>query len=267
MADNDEVEGLNTRKSEWEVVSLTASAYAATSGSTEVQQTDDAEGSTYDEAETSRALFMSSHFVFPPSQHENLPLEPEEIEIHEETAGKGDIAGLGVEGDKSMRMDDQDQMLRTVHDEFPGIQFFDEKGNRLSIQSSGYEPGKEQSPYGTTLSSLHDETVSGGPGAYANHMATEAVETEDSSDSPSESSSLSKALKKEGFSASNLPCGAWWKKRAVSFYAQAKDASAFWSIFVAAAVMGLVVLGQQWQQERWQVLQQKWNLTLRDEVG
>ncbi|KAK4801844.1 hypothetical protein SAY86_000047 [Trapa natans] len=254
MADVDEVEEANTRRSDWEVVSLTASAYAAAMGSPEVPQIDGAGGSTYDEAETSRALFMSGHFVFPPSQHENLPIDREQDEIHEETVGKDD---------KSTIMDDKDQALGTIHDEFQGMQVFYEKGNRLSTQSSGYESGKEQSPYSASFSSSHDKNVSGGPGRYADHIPTEAVETGDSPESPSESY-FSKALEKD-CSASDPPCSSWWKKRAVSLYAQAKDANAFWSVFVAAAVMGLVILGQQWQQERWQVLQQKWHLYLRDE--
>ncbi|EPS69475.1 hypothetical protein M569_05298, partial [Genlisea aurea] len=49
----------------------------------------------------------------------------------------------------------------------------------------------------------------------------------------------------------------WWKKKAVWVYSQAKEANAFWSIFVAAAVMGLVMLGHRWQQERWQAFQLK----------
>ncbi|KAK4769421.1 hypothetical protein SAY86_027571 [Trapa natans] len=245
MADNNEVEGANTRN-DWEVVSLTASAYAATSGSPEVPQIDGAEGSAYDEAETSHALFMSGHFVFPPSQHENLPIDPEQDEIHEETVGK----------------DDKDQALGTAHDEFPGVNVFDERGSRVSIQNSGYEPDKEQSHYSASFSYLYDKTLTGGSSPYADHRPTEAVETEESPDSPSESY-LSKALEKD-CSASDLPCS-WWKKRAVSLYDQAKDANAFWVVFVAAALMGLSILGQKWRQERWQVLHQRWHLYLRDE--
>ncbi|KAK4761660.1 hypothetical protein SAY87_029544 [Trapa incisa] len=261
MADNNEVEGANTRN-DWEVVSLTASAYAATSGSPEVSQIDGAEGSAYDEAETSHALFMSGHFVFPPSQHENLPIDPEQDEIHEETVGKYDIAELAAEGVKSTIMHDKDQALGTAHVEFPGVNVFDERGSRMSIQNSGYEPDKEQSPYSASFSYLYDKTLTGGSSPYAVHRPTEAVETEESPDSPSESY-LSKALEKD-CSASDLPCS-WWKKRAASSYDQAKDANAFWVVFVAAAVMGLSILGQKWRQERWQVLHQRWHLYLRDE--
>ncbi|OWM64250.1 hypothetical protein CDL15_Pgr018822 [Punica granatum] len=265
MADNEEGEEMNTRRSDWEVVSLTASAYAAAPSSAEVQRKDDEAGRTYNEAETSRALFMSGHFVFPPSQHENLPLEPEH-EIREDSAGKGDFAELGVEGDRSVRKGEKDQTVRIVHDEFSGMQFFDEKGNRLSVQNSEYNPDKEQSPYSaTTLSSLHSETVSGGGTVHADPTPNEVEEAEESFDPTAESSQLSKPLNEKGYFGSDLPCSAWWKKRATSLYAHAKDANAFWSIFIAAAMMGLVLLGQQWQQERWQMLQQKWHLSLKDE--
>ena len=49
------------------------------------------------------------------------------------------------------------------------------------------------------------------------------------------------------------------------FYAHAKEANAFWSIFIAVAMMGLVILGQRWQQERWQALQLKWQLSINNE--
>uniref|UniRef100_A0A2N9F0C0 Uncharacterized protein n=1 Tax=Fagus sylvatica TaxID=28930 RepID=A0A2N9F0C0_FAGSY len=77
----------------------------------------------------------------------------------------------------------------------------------------------------------------------------------------SSSPTLAKDEKHDG---SNLPCGAWWKRRAASLYAHAKEANTFWSIFIAAAVMGLVLLGQRWQQERWQALQLKWQISIND---
>ncbi|KAK4787330.1 hypothetical protein SAY86_011163 [Trapa natans] len=187
---------------------------------------------------------MSDHFVFPPSQHENLPLEPEDSEIHEDAAGKQDAAELTCEWDKTMRKDDKEEALKIVHDEFKGKQFLDDKGDRLHIQSSEYEPDMGHSPYGTTiLSSLHSETAS----AYDDLLSREAIGTEDSFDLPAESSQLSNPLIEEDNCVSDLPCSAWWRKRADSLYAQAKDANAFWSIFIAASVMGIVIMGQHWQ--------------------
>ncbi|KAL0775688.1 hypothetical protein Bca101_040840 [Brassica carinata] len=59
-------------QNEWEVVSLTSSAYAASPPGPYNSR------DAYYGAENSRGLFMSDHFVFPPSQHENLPLVEEE---------------------------------------------------------------------------------------------------------------------------------------------------------------------------------------------
>lgn len=50
-------------------------------------------------------------------------------------------------------------------------------------------------------------------------------------------------------------------------YIRTREANAMWSLFFAAAVTGLVVLGQRWQQERWQVLQLKWQSSISSEVN
>ncbi|KAL3652613.1 hypothetical protein CASFOL_002294 [Castilleja foliolosa] len=70
------------RGNEWEVVSLSASADAAAPGPQQVYPNDDSR-ITLDSKhrdETSSPLFMSRHFLFPPNQHENSPLEPEQKE-------------------------------------------------------------------------------------------------------------------------------------------------------------------------------------------
>ncbi|KAF3579125.1 hypothetical protein DY000_02028828 [Brassica cretica] len=48
-------------------------------------------------------------------------------------------------------------------------------------------------------------------------------------------------------------------------YIRTREANAMWSLFFAAAVTGLVVLGQRWQQERWQVLQLMWQSSISSE--
>ncbi|XP_047320021.1 ATG8-interacting protein 1 [Impatiens glandulifera] len=168
---NNEVESNALRGVEWEVVSPTTSAAAAPSIEQVECDTDE------DQADnTLRALFMSGHFVFPPSQHENLPIEPETIQM--------DTLSDMMEGD-----------------------VIDESTNQ------------------------------------------EHLKDDKQNDAP------------------ELPCNAWWKRRAVSIYTHAKDTNAFWSIFVAAAVMGIVIIGQQWQKERWQVLQHKWRFLLDEKMG
>ncbi|XP_019175584.1 PREDICTED: ATG8-interacting protein 2-like [Ipomoea nil] len=81
MGSNKDTEETTAHGNEWEVVSLIASAYAAALGSKQEDANDEHKDSGEYEAETSSALFMSGHFVFLSSQHENLPLKQENNEI------------------------------------------------------------------------------------------------------------------------------------------------------------------------------------------
>lgn len=284
-ADDEEAEEAMPRGNEWEVVTLTASTYAAAPGPRADESFHEEKDPTVSddyEAETSRALFMSGHFVFPPSQHENLPIEPENLEIskgfkEDEPAGELNVA----KGSKAAQKEDENWTLEglNVPEEFPGIPLLEEKGDRmLSIHGSGFvEPttlhqldvdDKEQNVYGTAkFNSFHNETEIGGSVIYGeNVVVSDLVEPSDHDLDPSFFiSKPPKSGEEHEIDDSELPCGAWWKRRMVSLCAQVKDTSAFWSIFVAAAVMGLVILGQRWQQERWEVLQQRWQLSVGNE--
>ncbi|KAK4339291.1 hypothetical protein RND71_040753 [Anisodus tanguticus] len=270
MASNEEGEETAPRGNEWEVVSLTQSAYAAAPGPKQVDPNDDNNSSAQYVADTSQAMFMSGHFVFPPSQHENLPMEPDVNEIHNEQGGED--AGpelVADEGGKSDSYGGSTETKGSSTPEFPGIQFFDEKGNRLSISGAEFEDDaalqglssvdKEQSFFGTANYSSYQSEEPMGLSA-----ATEETDVLAESVEPfhqgvdSVASNLPKAKDEDDYDTTNLPCQAWWKRRAASLIARAKDANTFWSIFIAATVMGLVIIGQTWQQERWQVLQMKW---------
>ncbi|XP_027349081.1 ATG8-interacting protein 1 [Abrus precatorius] len=279
MANNEDGSEKTSRGNEWEVVSLTASTYAAAPGPDEVESKDDGKEDVYaqDEAETSRALFMSDHFVFPPSQHENLPLEPDYSEIHDESGNK-DVASEETHEEVTVPSGkDEENMTLAGLEEFDGMQYFDEKINRLSVQGKQFEEGttlpgfglteKGESMYDPTkYTSFHGETTIGGVTAYDESIVDpETTELAEQGSNISPDLSLSKnSSKDDKYSPSDLPCGAWWKRRAASLYAHAKEANAFWSVFIAATVMGLVMLGQRWQQER--ALQLKWQISLNDEA-
>ena len=274
MADNEEGEENVPRGNEWEVVSLTASAYAAAPGPKEVETKEDSTGDSYvaEEAETSRAMFMSGHFVFPPSEHENLPLEPDNSVEH---VGKDVVPESGLdEVGRSRTKKEEDWTLKglNVHDEFPGMQFFDKKHGTEFEEGTTLQRldliDKDQSLYSAaTFSSLHSEEALGGSATYGEDaIVSELIEaSEQGSGFPADVPQSPKPLQDDKYDGSNLPCEAWWKRRAVSLYAHAKEANAFWSIFIAAAVMGLVILGQHWQQERWQALQLKWQHSVKNE--
>ncbi|KAL0320618.1 UNVERIFIED_CONTAM: ATG8-interacting protein 1 [Sesamum radiatum] len=274
MADNEEGAETAPRGNEWEVVSLTASAYAAAPGPQQVESINDSQGKLggENEAETSNAMFMSGHFVFPPSQHENLPLAPENSEIREEKGGEYDVSQLiSDDGGKSALKDEENVSIRELMtDEFPGIQIFDEKGNKLSATGAYFEKDvvfdKEKSIYNTTeFSSFHCESTIPKSDTVEECGETDYSVVPEDHGLDSGLSNFQKPDEGEKYDAGGLPCEAWWKRRAVSLYAHAKEANTFWSIFVAAAVMGLVIIGHHWQQERWQVLHLKWQFGISDE--
>ncbi|XAR63045.1 hypothetical protein NMG60_11022839 [Bertholletia excelsa] len=276
MVDNEEVGENIPRGNEWEVVSLTASAYASAPSPRQVELNDIGREDTggEDEAESSRALFMSGHFVFPPTQHENLPLEPENIEIQNIQGIEDDVSETGaLEVVGSVTKDEEDWSIKrlAMSDDLPGIQFFDEKGNRLSgeLNEAPILQGlieKEQSMYSASKpSSFHSETTMDGPATCDNDRATAAKIEPSEGGSDSAISQLSEPASQDKYDSSVIPCEAWWKRQASSLYAQAKEANAVWSVFIAAAVMGLAILGQRWQQERWQVLQLNWKFSINDE--
>ncbi|KAK6920112.1 hypothetical protein RJ641_016016 [Dillenia turbinata] len=274
-----------SRGTEWEVVQLTESTFAAAPGPKEIQvnDSDKEDMPLQDEAETSRALFMSGHFVFPPNEHENLPVEPIGAEIQCAHGDEDVVTKLDVEeGVRSNEKGEENWKNiegLNIADEFPGIQIFDEKGNRLSVHGKEFTEGTaldalslvddEQNLFdATSYSSFHGETDLGGSTAYdENTVISEPIEpTESGLNFPVVPSHSPKPVK-DDYNGSDLPCGAWWKRRAASLYAYARETNAFWSVFIAAAVMGLVILGQQWQKERWQVLQMRWQFNINDEAS
>ncbi|KAF8087725.1 hypothetical protein N665_0570s0036 [Sinapis alba] len=211
------------RGNEWEVVSLTSSAYAASPGPYNVESIDARkfDDHAYYGAETSRDLFMSDHFVFPPSQHEDLPLDDNDDEpVSQEEASKDVQGGLMME--EGQGLSDEHTTSRQYMESFGS-----EHGLIDSEPSESAEVGLD----------LHSDT------------AKDIVGPE-------------KDAKKARH---DLPCEAWWRRRAVSMYIRTREANAMWSLFFAAAVTGLVVLGQRWQQERWQVLQLKWQSSISSE--
>lgn len=294
VADNEESEKPATRGNEWEVVSLTGSTYAAAPTPEQVDVTDYEKSDMVEQnqPQPSLLLYRSGHFVFPPSQHENLPLVPETNEIRSvqesEDSGSQFLKEEGIQsktkeqGEEGIQSDtkEQEMVINTkglnISDEFPGIPIFDEKGNILRVGGTEFEEriafrglnmvDKERSFYDTgKFNSFHDDpTVGGSANVDEDTAPTEVLEPHGHGLDLSVSSVAEQVDKNSD--GSHLPCEAWWKRRAAAFYTHAKEANTVWSIFVAAAVMGLVILGQQWQQERWQVMQLKWQFNINNEV-
>ncbi|KAI3444525.1 hypothetical protein Pfo_001190 [Paulownia fortunei] len=271
MSGNNEGEEIVRKGNEWEVVALTESAYAAAPGPKQDILHDSPSNLIGDDnAETSHAMLMSGHFGFSPSMHENMPLEPE----YKETCCGKDHDGPQVtvqQGGKSdLKHEENLHIEGLVSDEFLGVPQYDEKGSNMSFYSSDFGDvassnliEKEQSMYNTgKFGSCDDEAA-----ASISYMADEGtgiaepIESLDHDVNPGMSN-----IEEDKFDElPNLPCEAWWRRHAASLYGHVKNANPFWSIVVAAAVMGLVIVGHRWQRDKPQVFQLKSQLVIDDE--
>ncbi|XP_078175355.1 mesoderm induction early response protein [Carex rostrata] len=193
MSDNEKgVEGSTSKEPDWDMLSLSSSTYT-------------------DKEPATESLFMSGHFVFPPSEHENLPIEPESTEPESELEQESVIAPEEEQPRESIEYQSSPE----------GIKFFEE-GQRVTIHDSDEEE---------TGNSLVDDN----------------------------------GTKNDGNEEKALPCGAWWKRHAVCLYKNVKEANTIWSVLVATALMGLVVLGQRWHKEKWQ-MNSRWRFHINNEM-
>lgn len=248
MADNEEREEGTSRGNGWEVVSLTSSAYAAVPVPDQVNANDDS-GHTIQRDE---AMFMSGHFVFPPSQHENLPLEPENVEVQNMQEISPSFSRLSLKEEDNQ--EDKGFGEADEFDEETTLQGLD-LNEKDSIMTSALKFGY-----------VYSEPTGGGSTAYdENTVIPEHLETSEGFSDKDMLRSSNNAEKDDEYENSALPCEAWWKRGAASLYAQTKEANPFWSIFVAAAVVGLVVLGRHLHREKLEVLHQKWLLNFNSE--
>uniref|UniRef100_A0A7N0ZSZ7 Uncharacterized protein n=1 Tax=Kalanchoe fedtschenkoi TaxID=63787 RepID=A0A7N0ZSZ7_KALFE len=220
MADNDLGDRTNNGN-EWDVVSLTASTYAAAPSYGVHELNNTAAVMPVFGGETPRTMFLSDHFVFPPSQHENLPLEPDVVE---------------------------DGGVETAADEI----------------EEGSVPGEFDEHSVSDASDEHRGRLFGGTVAEEEACHYEVLDVSGQDTSLSSDLSNSKIVEDDKLQP-EIPSETWWKRYATSLYSNAKESNSFWSVFVAAAVMGLVIIGQRWQQERWQALQMKLHVNLTDE--
>ncbi|GAB2291019.1 hypothetical protein Dimus_025275 [Dionaea muscipula] len=263
--DNDGGDEFNSRGNGWEVVSLTASTYAASPGLKGPEPVHEEKGSVTDDGEEaiSRALFMSGHFAFPPRQQENLSTKEEDKEMHKKEVGEqmvSEVQTVGGDGSQQKKVDNLSISGLNAPQDFPGIQVFDGKGDsRPIIDDSDFDE--------TTLlckANVMDKELTTLGGSASLHELNELLER--GLDPFLLQSQLSGNGDKDDADDKDdgheLPSGSWWKRLAARLRVHAKETNAFWSIFIVAAITGLVVLGQKWQQERSQVLQQKWQLSL-----
>nr|XP_043620653.1 ATG8-interacting protein 2-like [Erigeron canadensis] len=254
MADTDEGQTTTPRGADWEVVSLTASAYAAAPGGN-MPEFKHEEMAEKDKVESSNALFMSGHFVLPSSKHD-MPSEYEKTEILDQLVGKdyGSESVKNVSGKPDSKEEENWNLMNLANADFTK----DSTLSGLNISE------KEQSIYGSPmLHSLHNEATIGALNIDdETNVLDESIQ---SSDPILDSSTASFPTKEDNHEGSGTPYSAWLKKQAISLYAHAKETNAFWSVFAVAAVMGIVIIGRRWQQERWQGLRHELKSKVNDE--
>ncbi|KAL6841082.1 hypothetical protein ACP4OV_029051 [Aristida adscensionis] len=232
MADNEKemVEGTTPRGADWEVVTLTASAYEAAPGP-EGKATAGTKG--LGTSNSSNALLMSDHFVFPPSEHENLPIQTNFDEIQPEKDLQE--ASTSVE-DYSFKNVDAKNGVGSER-----VQFCDE-GKSLSVddvEMRGDAPGY---------------------GSHAEDDGHSSVVYDDVTDAGDDSDDKLGQPSKPADSKScdtDASCKCWLKKHMTCLYHQAKETNAIWSVVVVAALVGIVILGR-WHKDKLNLKQLKW---------
>ncbi|KAF3322166.1 hypothetical protein FCM35_KLT13307 [Carex littledalei] len=190
MADDEKQTEVMRSGTDWEVVSLTSSAYAAAPNKSEIMS----DASKINSNQES-SLFGSGHFVFPPSEHENLPVDPNEIDI--KTREQENLSGEEEEG--QIEKEKREEELETAgQDESFKKEESQEISSEVENREDKFELGADKK--------------------------REGKEGEDGLE--------------------------WVKKRGLWLYQHVKEANAVWSVVVAAALVGIVILGQRWQREK-----------------
>lgn len=267
-----EGEETSPRGADWEVVSLTASTYAAAPGPKPFEPTDESivKDLNKNEQEFPDMMLMSGHFVFPPSKTENLQIEPDYNEIHNKFKVRDECHG--EEDDNGPDKSHEGSCKSISDDSLHGIQFFD-NGKGLSVGDMEFEEGKGLQ----SLSLGGDEPVIFN--AYpaesdksSSILCSENTEIAKSNDLSCQNPyslpdifNASEQNEKNQKDASHLPCEAWWKRKALLLYNHAKEADTLWSVFVAAALMGLVILGHRWQRQKLQIQQFKLQFSVNNQ--
>lgn len=274
MAEVDkDMEDSSSRGADWEVVSLTASAYAASPGTKGFDIADQHNDTKLigDEQGASDPMFMSGHFVFPPNEHENLPIEPKCTEIHNEPTDLDLKYNDKDKGDGTKRTG-EDNWKSKSDDDLHGVQFF-EDGKRVSVPDVEFEEsdtlhgmaltGKDQIIYGTPEFGALDAEANVSQSVLCDYTA-EIPESEGlyekSQVTHSDCTNTSTEDINNGLDSNNGEsgkCEARWKRDALSLYSHIKEANKFWSVVVAAAVVGLVIWGHRWRRENLQLEQLK----------
>ncbi|KAI3962004.1 hypothetical protein MKW92_041602 [Papaver armeniacum] len=193
-------------------------------------------------------MFMSKHFVFPPSQHENLPVQPDcSNSVTQDSLHHNEVSRLDMEeGEKSEKFDEDSWNIKglEVPEELHHSQFFDEKGENSPLCE---ESIKDIIDMNANLCSYHDVEASLSASRISEN--TTVMPEPGAAAKLDSSSKISESHNPPEEDNHGLPCEAWWKKHTTSWY----------------TLMGFVVIGHMWQRESSQGRQLKWHFSISDE--
>ncbi|KAL6611186.1 hypothetical protein ACP70R_039114 [Stipagrostis hirtigluma subsp. patula] len=205
MADDSKVTEVSSVADGWDILSLTSSVYTSPLFRREF---DPINLPGYGDMSTGHeganpGVFMSDVFVFPPSAHENLPIEPDLDEL--------DTNNNGTEGSSAGNNDDQ---CHVAPEEVDGT-----SDENLSVSSD--------------LPSANETTL---PDSTPQEICAEQEEH-------------------HATCKSDLSCEGWWKRKSTYLFHHIKGVTTVCSVVAAGAVVGFVVMGQRWQQDKWHLHQ------------
>lgn len=252
------------RGNDWEVVQLTASAYAAAPPPNRPEPSEEAEAKKYGtkgDDDPAAALLVSGHFSVSQSEVENLLIGADSKEPQKELCTQD---ALSNEGDDEKY---QESCKHKLEDDLASIPSLD-KGENVSLGDMEFDDGKALQG----MSLIGEEPV-----GFSSPIYTSIEAHKDSSRSAMESRNekkteeatlhivnpLTGSSKVDLSGEQNKPDGsgprdAWWKKQLLSLYKNAKESNNFWPIVAAAAALvGLAYFGRRWHKGKLQLQQVK----------
>ncbi|CAN6165931.1 unnamed protein product [Urochloa humidicola] len=215
MAD-DMVTGVSPVADGWEMPPLISSVYASPLFRKGLDPINLPGYGDVSNSQEGTGLVMSDGFVFPPSEHENLPIEPE----HEILPVEPEHEILRVEPE---------------HDESNT----DSDGQEGSCAGSNDDEWCHVSP--EEVDGMSNDNLS------VNSDLSAGNETPLPDSNPTEENA--KQDKDQRTCKADLPCQGWWKRKSTYLFHHIKGVTTVCSVVAAGAVVGFVVMSQRWQQD------------------
>ncbi|XP_072967990.1 ATG8-interacting protein 1-like [Typha angustifolia] len=263
---------------DWEVVSLTASTYATAPGPKRFEASVESSDTQYASKghESSDTMFLSGHFSLPCNGLANLLKETDCKGTQNELCDEDEIT---AEAGQDQPKETYGENCKTKsYGDLDGVQSFvsgknltlidKEFGNSNTLQRLNLVREEPVMFISSGLDSLHAETkkvnilvncTRSGDTLKADDPYYQSPDSLVGAANPSD-------LKENKIEGSSLACEAWWKRQMVLLYNNVKETNMFWSVSVAAALMGLAIIGQRWQRQNLLLQQLKMQFSVNNEA-